>query len=217
MSFDNVKVMAIIAQGTIQCAHCGTTVTVRGQYADGRKTRKYCGQVCAAAGRWGQTYNVSSPNQKCPPDCRCYKHSHSGHGPDWKPTFGQCTHCGKQKRITPARAPGFKFCSVACRAVAQKGVSIAAGRITKNHMTKEEFEARLIAQDCRCALCSREISGREVHRDHCHIRGNWRGLLCGSCNRGLGCFRDDPALLMKAAEYLISGGVALVEEEAVRV
>jgi hypothetical protein len=44
-------------------------------------------------------------------------------------------------------------------------------------------------------------------------------LLCGEATKQLPSRAGKfcPALLMKAAEYLLSGGVALVEKEAVRV
>ena len=38
--------------------------------------------------------------------------------------------------------------------------------------------------------------------DHCHTTGTIRGLLCSSCNHGLGRFRDNTELLEKAIKYL---------------
>ena len=38
--------------------------------------------------------------------------------------------------------------------------------------------------------------------DHCHESGEFRGFLCHSCNSGLGKFKDDPDILMKAVAYL---------------
>ena len=38
--------------------------------------------------------------------------------------------------------------------------------------------------------------------DHCHSTGKIRGLLCDRCNHGLGHFKDDINLLIKAIEYL---------------
>ena len=38
--------------------------------------------------------------------------------------------------------------------------------------------------------------------DHDHTPGKFRGWLCRYCNWGLGHFKDDPALLIRAAHYL---------------
>ncbi len=38
--------------------------------------------------------------------------------------------------------------------------------------------------------------------DHCHVTGKVCGILYINCNNGLGRFRDDPALLRAAADYL---------------
>jgi hypothetical protein len=40
--------------------------------------------------------------------------------------------------------------------------------------------------------------------DHSHETGRVRGLLHGSCNRGIGMFKDDPAKLRRMADWLES-------------
>lgn len=72
-------------------------------------------------------------------------------------------------------------------------------------MRAEGYERMLYAQDCACAICGATTPGggrRHFSIDHCHKTGSIRGLLCGRCNTGLGMFRDNPAALRKAAEYL---------------
>lgn len=61
-------------------------------------------------------------------------------------------------------------------------------------------------QDGRCAICgaNQAVSKRAFNMDHNHKTGKVRGVLCASCNNGLGLFKDDPVLLLKAAEYLES-------------
>lgn len=56
-----------------------------------------------------------------------------------------------------------------------------------------------------CAICSRDLS---LHLDHNHSTGAVRGLLCGSCNRALGQFQDDPQIVARALDYLMTRGAS---------
>lgn len=72
-------------------------------------------------------------------------------------------------------------------------------------ITPEQFSATLAMQGGRCAICPNEISEsvkRSAHQDHDHATGRLRGILCRSCNHGLGMFRDSPELLRCAIDYL---------------
>ncbi len=59
----------------------------------------------------------------------------------------------------------------------------------------------LEAQGGGCAICGKPPGDIALHVDHCHETGRVRGLLCFSCNAGLGQFRHDPDLLYQAMEY----------------
>lgn len=51
-------------------------------------------------------------------------------------------------------------------------------------LTKERYEAMLLAQDGRCACCGYPPTGSHaLGVDHCHETGRVRGLLCKVCNR----------------------------------
>ena len=60
-------------------------------------------------------------------------------------------------------------------------------------------------QGYRCAICQRHENGmdRQLAVDHCHLTGHVRGLLCASCNQGLGYLGDDYESLVAAAKYLL--------------
>lgn len=66
-------------------------------------------------------------------------------------------------------------------------------------MSLEEFNQRLQSQSGVCAICKREPA---TAVDHDHATGKVRSLLCGTCNTGLGHFKDDITLLEAAITYL---------------
>jgi Recombination endonuclease VII len=76
-------------------------------------------------------------------------------------------------------------------------------------LTVEAYNALLVGQSGRCALCLTATPGGGRSRfcvDHDHESGKVRGLLCVTCNTGLGLYRDSPDLLRAAATYLESHG-----------
>lgn len=66
-------------------------------------------------------------------------------------------------------------------------------------ITAQEADLMLEAQGGLCAIC-RTAPARHV--DHDHESGVVRDLLCFGCNGGLGQFKDDPAVLRAAADYV---------------
>ncbi|GGN40520.1 hypothetical protein FHR83_007019 [Actinoplanes campanulatus] len=72
-------------------------------------------------------------------------------------------------------------------------------------ITLADYEALMAAQGGRCAICGTDQPGGNFTKwavDHCHNSSKVRGLLCGSCNLGIGQLGDDPARLRAAADYI---------------
>jgi hypothetical protein len=71
-------------------------------------------------------------------------------------------------------------------------------------ITLEQFDEMLTSQNGGCAICKTQVPGGRGNFtvDHCHSTGRIRGLLCNSCNVGLGSFKDSPSLLIAAAKYV---------------
>lgn len=71
---------------------------------------------------------------------------------------------------------------------------------------KDEYENLLREQGGVCAICNNPPSGKaknkHLHVDHNHKTGEVRGLLCSHCNAGLGAFREDRQVILKAIDYL---------------
>lgn len=76
-------------------------------------------------------------------------------------------------------------------------------RLAKYGITEHEYNMLLFFQNGVCAICGQlDKSGRQLAIDHDHISGKNRALLCGSCNNGLGRFKDNVEALRNAANYL---------------
>lgn len=81
---------------------------------------------------------------------------------------------------------------------------------SKYGLTQEQYEAILARQGGLCAVCRKLPGMKGFHIDHdhscCDAKGSCgkcvRGLLCFSCNTGIGILGDSPQVLMNAAAYL---------------
>lgn len=73
-------------------------------------------------------------------------------------------------------------------------------------LTIDDYNSMYEKQEGKCAICG-TVKKRCGHDglvvDHCHNKGHVRGLLCSSCNNGLGRFKDSIESLKKAADYLM--------------
>lgn len=74
-----------------------------------------------------------------------------------------------------------------------------AVRLQRHGLSSNEYDTLLDLQNGICAICDRPS---KLHIDHDHATGKVRGLLCRSCNHGLGNFKDDTTILVSAIKYL---------------
>jgi len=81
----------------------------------------------------------------------------------------------------------------------------------KYGVSKEEWEALYERQGGRCAICRKRLVGK-ICLDHDHDTDEVRGLLCNTCNQGLGYFDDDPELMRAAMAYLLNAGEGVSED-----
>jgi len=70
-------------------------------------------------------------------------------------------------------------------------------------ITQKEYDGILLKQNGVCAICERTNKlPKPLYIDHNHTTGKIRGLLCATCNSGIGSFEDNILLLSKAITYL---------------
>lgn len=134
-----------------------------------------------------------------------------------------CSSCGQQKPIADfytSKGKTYASCKP-CHGQRtmdwkRRNPEVAARILRKSRLarwyglTEGEYEHRLQSQGGGCAICGAEETAtdyrtgnvRPLAVDHDHNTGSSRGLLCGRCNKGLGCFGDDPELLSAAFQYL---------------
>ena len=76
------------------------------------------------------------------------------------------------------------------------------------NMDVSDYDKLLEEQGSACAICeTTEPQGQgRFHIDHNHTTGEVRGLLCHSCNSGIGHLQDSPVILAEAIKYLVERG-----------
>lgn len=75
-------------------------------------------------------------------------------------------------------------------------------------LSRDEHQRLMDEQGRVCAICGVDESAALLVVDHDHNAGPGRplvrGLLCSTCNSGIGLLREDPRVLTRAAEYVQS-------------
>lgn len=68
----------------------------------------------------------------------------------------------------------------------------------------KQYNTLRLQQKYSCKICNmpEDLSGKGLVVDHCHNSGHVRGLLCGTCNTGIGLFFENKRSLLNAIEYL---------------
>jgi len=76
-------------------------------------------------------------------------------------------------------------------------------------ITLDQYDQMFEIQGGVCAICGNVETHKNHYGivrlsvDHNHKTGKIRGLLCNNCNTGLGHFKEDPGLMLKATNYII--------------
>ena len=127
-----------------------------------------------------------------------------------------CTRCGDSKTVEefPKRQNGQpKSWCKSCRNMYERTRyqthpgeterKRLESRIRKLGASPEEVGVLVDRSGGLCELCQMKPG---THLDHDHVRGNLRGVLCNSCNTGLGFLGDNLAGVERALHYLKSFG-----------
>jgi hypothetical protein len=132
-----------------------------------------------------------------------------------------CKECFKKLNFTPVDEP--KKCST-CKLIKEsKEFSKCKSNIDglqkicktcrrnidikiKYNINQQQYEDMLKSQNSSCKIC--KVNQKNLKKkfavDHNHKTGEVRGLLCYTCNYGLGYFYDSVELLRNAIDYLES-------------
>lgn len=117
-----------------------------------------------------------------------------------------CVHCGAVLAVEKnSRAA---FCDRTCKTAARNGSGEGRVASLRSYYKRKYGLTLAEVEEMRgggCEICGAPNGGGrhgQLHIDHCHSTGRVRGVLCDSCNTGLGKFRDRPDFLRSAAAYL---------------
>jgi hypothetical protein len=142
----------------------------------------------------------------------------------------KCSRCGLEKshdefRLNKARRDGLSTYCSPCERDYQKSryhnpekhkqIKMARNLYLKNRkdstrkwylkttygITPEDYQALYDKNNGKCYICL-ETKEYYLHVDHNHNTGKIRGLLCNTCNRGIGLLKDNAEIISRAARYM---------------
>lgn len=146
-----------------------------------RVAAKWCSSRCASRAR----------RQQNPGPTRAFPRQHH-----------KCQRRGCTNSLEGKRSDA-KWCPTRCTALGWRsqnpGRQAHLNRKFKYNLGEETYESLLHAQGHACAICEKIVP---LVVDHDHETGEVRGLLCRTCNLGIGYLQDLESLCSRAATYL---------------
>jgi hypothetical protein len=145
------------------------------------------------------------PRRQPPPETRtCRTCGRTGSASDFRPGLNQCRPCNNAYKKAWKEAHPEKVQAMHERTHDWRVRYELRRRARNNGLDPDVIEAYYNAHDGRCEICGNppRPGGRDLNMDHDHATGEFRGMLCGNCNAGIGRFKDDPARLEAAILYL---------------
>ena len=118
-----------------------------------------------------------------------------------------CTNCGVSKELSEFHKKQSK-CKPCRKVIDRKYYENDRNNyyFRTYGITLANYDAMYHEQEGCCAICG--VHQLDIKRrfcvDHCHITGQVRGLLCHSCNVGIGKLQDNYDIIERAADYLRS-------------
>lgn len=114
-----------------------------------------------------------------------------------------CSNCKCEKPLEKFPNDKSRSLGKANRCIPCKRADDERCRLKREYnITPCQVEEMFKSQNGQCCICYRDLNNHRQAIDHSHVSGKVRGLLCNSCNTGLGKFNDDPIILERAAQYL---------------
>ena len=71
-------------------------------------------------------------------------------------------------------------------------------------LSEDDYQSLFKKQKGSCAVCLKPFGDRRIVVEHCHKTNKVRGLAHYGCNTALGAFSDDPKIVLRAYQYLMS-------------
>ena len=101
---------------------------------------------------------------------------------------------------TPFQSENYQtlYCSKPCKSRAAD----LRRRLKIYDISKVEYTALLEKQKHRCGVCGCHLTFGKAFIDHDHQTNAVRGILCNSCNLGIGLLGDTFEAVRRATEYL---------------
>jgi hypothetical protein len=131
----------------------------------------------------------------------------------------KCKKCGENKPLTEYykttdRKSGHKSICKTCikadplteeKKKYMRDYSVGYNLKTKYNLSVEQYNALLVKQNHKCAICSideKEAPKGKLVVDHCHATNKVRELLCHNCNVSIGLLKESITTLSQAIAYL---------------